>query len=86
MSATTCTTFMVNCVEYEHNYVVKRTLYSSHVYTVTEKEMLSTPIWRIIPLLLYRYYIQEPCTHHLKIDPATYVIVSVCVIVVGWAK
>ena len=47
----------------------------NHINIVTEKEMLSTPIQRLIPLLLYRYYIEddeEPCTHHLEIEPAIY--------------
>ena len=49
--------------------------FKSHIYIVTEKEMLSTPIQRLIPLLPYRYYIEddeEPCTHHLEIEPAIY--------------
>ena len=49
--------------------------FKSHIYIVTEKEILSTPIQRLIPLLPYRYYIEdeeEPCTHHLEIEPAIY--------------
>ena len=57
----------------------------NHIYIVTEKEILSILIWRLVPLLLYRYYIEdeeEPCMHRLEIEPAIYhvTIMSACCI------
>ena len=87
MSANTCTTFMVSCVEYEYmhqNVHFTEVKFKSH-NIVTEKEILSILIWRLVPLLLYRYYIEdeeEPCTHRFEIEPAIYhvTIMSACCI------